>query len=155
MSELVRLVVFLLDGQRYALPLSSVTRIVCAAEVTPIPNAPAIVFGVVNLQGSVIPVLDVRQRFQLPRREIGVADQFLIAQTRWRSVALVVDKAQGLVEREASDVVNSNLITPGLGALQGVVKLDDGLVLIHDLEQFLSLDEARTLDEAMERAEPC
>jgi purine-binding chemotaxis protein CheW len=153
MGDLARLVVFLLDEQRYALPLSCVTRIVCAAEVTPIPNAPAIVFGAINLQGSVIPVLDVRQRFRLPRREIGVTDQFLIAQTRWRSVALVVDEAQGLIEREASDVVGSNLITPGLDQFQGVVKLDDGLVLIHDLENFLSLDEVRALDTAMELAE--
>lgn len=152
MSEPVRLVVFLLDGQRYALPLSCVTRIVGAAQVMPIPNAPAIVFGAINLQGSVIPVLDVRQRFQLPQREIGVADQFLIAQTRWRSVALVVDETQGLVELDASDVVSSNLITPGLEQFQGVLKLDDGLVLIHDLEKFLSLDEARTLDDAMEHA---
>ncbi|WP_332775394.1 chemotaxis protein CheW [Polaromonas sp.] len=152
MSELVRLVVFFLDGQRYALPLSSVTRIVCAAEVTPIPNAPAIVFGALNLQGDVIPVLDVRQRFQLPQRQIGVTDQFLIAQTRQRSVALVVDEAQGLVERDASDVVSSHLITPGLEQFQGVVKLDDGLVLIHDLEKFLSLDEAHALDAAMEQA---
>lgn len=153
MSDLVRLVVFLLDGQRYALPLSSVTRIVCAAEVTPIPNAPAIVFGALNLQGNVIPVLDVRQRFQLPRRKIGVTDQFLIAQTRRRSVALVVDEAQGLLEREASDVVSANLITPGLEQFQGVVKLEDGLVLIHDLEKFLSLDEELALDAAMEQVE--
>lgn len=153
MSDLVRLVVFLLDGQRYALPLSSVTRIVCAAEVTPIPNAPAIVFGALNLQGNVIPVLDVRQRFQLPRRKIGVTDQFLIARTRRRSVALVVDEAQGLLEREASDVVSANLITPGLEQFQGVVKLEDGLVLIHDLEKFLSLDEELALDAAMEQVE--
>jgi purine-binding chemotaxis protein CheW len=153
MGDLARLVVFLLDEQRYALPLSCVTRIVCAAEVTLIPNAPAIVFGAINLHGSVIPVLDVRQRFQLPRREIGVTDQFLIAQTLGRSVALVVDEAQGLIEREASDVVDLNLITPGLDQFQGVVKLDDGLVLIHDLEKFLSLDEARALDTAMELAE--
>lgn len=153
MSDLVRLVVFFLDGQRYALPLSSVTRIVCAAEVTPIPNAPAIVFGALNLQGDVIPVLDVRQRFQLPRRKIGVTDQFLIARTRRRSVALVVDEAQGLLEREASDVVSANLITPGLEQFQGVVKLDDGLVLIHDLEKFLSLDEELALDAAMEQVE--
>lgn len=152
MSELVRLVVFLLDGQRYALPLSCVTRIVGAAQVMPIPNAPAIVFGAINLQGSVIPVLDVRQRFQLPQREIGVADQFLIAQTQRRSVALVVDETQGLVDRDASDVVSSNLITPGLEQFPGVLKLDDGLVLIHDLDKFLSLDEARTLDDAMEHA---
>lgn len=152
MNELIRLVVFLLDERRYALPLSSVMRIVSAAEVTLIPNAPAIVLGAINLQGSVIPVLDVRQRFQLPRREIGVTDQFLIAHTRCRSVALVIDEAQGLIERDVADVISSTLIAPGLEQFQGVLKLDDGLVLIHDLDKFLSLDEARALDDAMEHA---
>lgn len=152
MSALSQWVVFRLDEQRYALPLSSVTRIVAAAQVTPIPNAPAIVLGALNLHGDVIPVLDVRQRFQLPQREIGVADQFLIATTRGRLVALVVDEALGLVERQASDVIGANRITPGLDQFQGVLKLDDGLVLIHDLEKFLSLDEAQLLDRAMELA---
>jgi len=153
MSERVQLVVFLIDGQRYALPLTSVTHIVSAAAVTPLPNAPAMVFGALNLHGNVIAVLDVRQRFQLPQREIGLTDQFLIAQTQGRSVALVVDEAQGLVEREASDVINAHLITPGLDPFQGVLKLDDGLVLIHDLEKFLSLDQARLLDLALEQVE--
>lgn len=152
MAELVRLVVFILDGQRYALPLASVIRVVFAAEVTPIPNAPPVVLGALNLQGDVIPVLDVRQRFQLPQQEMGITDQFLIAQTRRRVVALLVDQVPGLVERPVCDVVGTHLITPGNESFQGVAKLDDGLVLIHDLEKFLSLDEAHALDAAMEQA---
>lgn len=152
MSELIQLVVFFLDGRRYALPLASVTRIVYAAEVTPLPNAPAIVLGALDLQGDVIPVLNVRRRFQLPEREIGVNDRFLIALTRRRTVALVVDEAQGVIEHAQSAIVSASLITPGIEQFQGVVKLADGLVLIHDLEKFLSLDEADMLDQAMERS---
>jgi purine-binding chemotaxis protein CheW len=151
MSELIQLVVFLLDERRYALSLAIVVRVVCAAEVTPLPNAPAIVLGAIDLHGDVIPVLNVRRRFQLPQREIGVNDQFLIARTRRRMVALVVDEAQGVIEHAQSAIVNASLITPGLEQFQGVVKLDDGLVLIHDLEKFLSLDEAHMLDQAMNR----
>jgi purine-binding chemotaxis protein CheW len=153
MSELIQLVVFFLDGRRYALPLAIVTRIVYAAEVTPLPNAPAIVLGAIDLQGEVIPVLNVRRRFQLPEREIGVNDQFLIALTRRRAVALVVDEAQGVIEHAQSAIVSAGLITPGLEQFRGVVKLADGLVLIHDLEKFLSLDEADMLDQAMDRSE--
>jgi purine-binding chemotaxis protein CheW len=155
MSKLIQLLVFLLDGQRYALPLSAVGRIVRAAEVTPLPNAPAIVIGVIDLQGDVIPVLNIRRRFQLPQREIGVSDQFMIARTERRVVALVVDEAQGVIERKSSDIIITNLIAPGLEQFLGVLKLDDGLVLIHDLEKFLSLDEARTLDQALDRADAC
>ena len=80
-------------------------------------------------------------------------DHFLIARTARRALALVIDEAHGVIEYAPSDLIDSDRIVPGLGQFQGVVKLDDGLVLIHDLEKFLSLDEARTLDEAMERAE--
>ena len=149
----MQLVVFRLDRQRYALPLAAVERIVCAVEVTPLPGAPAIVLGAVDVEGRVLPVLNLRRRFLLPEQEVSPVDQFLIAWTARRMVALVMDEAQGVIEREQSAVIRSDRIVPGLEQFQGVVKLDDGLVLIHDLEKFLSLDEARTLDEAMERAE--
>src|SRR6266853_41985 len=86
MSELTQLVVFRLDEERYALRLDVVERIVQAAEVTPLPNAPTIVLGLIDLEGRVLPVLNVRRRFRLPEREIGPADQFLIARTERRTV---------------------------------------------------------------------
>lgn len=153
MSELIQLVVFRLGEQHYALPLAAVERIVRAVEVTPLPGAPAIVLGAIDVEGRVLPVLNLWRRLRLPEREIGPADQFLIAWTARRAVALVMDEAQGVIEREQSAVIASDRIVPGIEQFQGVVKLDDGLVLIHDLEKFLSLDEARALDEAMERAE--
>lgn len=149
MSGPLQLVVFRLDEQRYALPLAAVERIVRAVDVTPLPNAPLIVLGVIDVRGRVLPVLDIRRRFLLPERALSPADQFLIARTAPRAVALVVDEAQGGVERPLSGVTGSTQIVPGLEQFQGVVQLDDGLVLIHDLEKFLSLDEVRALDQAM------
>ena len=151
MSASVQLVVFRLDGQRYALALAAVERIVRAAEVTLLPNAPPIVLGALDVEGRVLPVLDVRRRFGLRQREITPADQFLIARTAPRAVVIVVDEAQGVIERPQAEIIGSSEIVPGLEQVEGVVRLDDGLVLIHDLEKFLSLDEARALDEAMNR----
>ncbi|WP_211465561.1 chemotaxis protein CheW [Collimonas silvisoli] len=153
MNELNQLVVFFLDGRRYALPLATVTRIIYAADVTPLPNAPAVVLGAIDLQGEVIPVLNIRRRFLLPERAIGVNDQFLIALTQRRTVALVVDETQGICEHEHAAILSTNLIAAGLEQFQGVIKLDDDLVLIYDLEKFLSLDEACMLDEAIDRSE--
>lgn len=149
MSELIQLVVFCLDELRYALPLAAVERIVRAAEVTLLPNAPPIVLGAIDVAGRILPVLDVRRRFGLRQREITPADQFLIARTAPRTVVLVVDEAEGVIERSQAEIIGSREIVPGLEQFEGVVRLDDGLVLIHDLEKFLSLDEARALDEAM------
>jgi purine-binding chemotaxis protein CheW len=153
MSERMQLVVFRVDEQRYALALDAVARIVRAVEVTPLPGAPHIVLGVIDVEGSVLPVLSIRRRFQVPQREIAPTDQFLIAWAAGRAVALVIDEVQGVMEREQSAVTPSHGIAPGLEQFEGIVTLDDGLVLIHDPQKFLSLDDARALDDAMDRAE--
>lgn len=150
MSEIAQLVVFRLDDRRYALPLAVVERVVRAVDVTPLPKAPPIVLGAINVQGRVLPVLNVRRRFLMPDREIDQADWFLLAHTARHRVVLVVDESEGVVERPQAEVVLSTQIVPGLEQFPGVLRLDDGLVLIHDLERFLSLDEARALDEAMD-----
>ena len=62
-----RWVLFALDAGRYALPLESVERIVRAAEITPLPNTPAVVLGALDIAGDILPV------FSLRRRQIGRA----------------------------------------------------------------------------------
>ena len=149
----MELVIFRLNGQRYALPLTVVERIIQAVEVTPLPGAPAVVLGAINVAGCVLPVLNIRRRFFLPEREVVPSDHFLIARTARHTLALVIDEVHGVIEHEPSAVIGADRMVPGLEQFQGVVKLDDGLVLIHDLEKFLSLDEAHALDTAMEEVE--
>ena len=150
MGDTVQLLLFRLDHQRYALPLATVEHVVQSVEVTPLPHAPTIVLGAINVHGQVLPVLNVRRRFLLSEREVVPTDWFLIAHTARRTVVLVVDQSDGLVERPRTEIIPSSQVAPGLDAFPGVVRLDDGLVLIHDLDQFLSLDEARTLDDAID-----
>src|SRR6266851_1151553 len=147
-------VVFCLDKGRYALPLAAVDRIVRAVQVTALPLAPDIVLGAIDVEGRVLPVFNIRRRFRLPERTIEPADHFLIDRTAQRTVVLVIDAAQGVLERPATAMIDAASIAPDLGHLQGVIQLEDGLVLIHDLEHFLSPDEARKLDEAMNQQAP-
>ncbi|MFZ2444826.1 MAG: chemotaxis protein CheW [Syntrophobacteraceae bacterium] len=151
MNEPVRLVVFHLDEQRYALLLSAVERVVRAVEVTPLPAAPAIVLGVINVEGRIVSVIDVRKRFRLPEKEMTVYDHLIIAQTARRTVALPADSASTIVEVSAGEIIHASRILPQLEYVDGVAKLDDGMVLIHDLDKFLSLEEEDALDEAMPR----
>ncbi len=144
-----QLVVFALDEQRYALHLSAVERIVRVAEVTPLPKAPEIVLGVINVQGQIIPVADIRRRFRLPEREIDLSDQLIIAKTSKRTVALVVDEVTGVIESPEQKLIPAKEILPGTDYVEGVMKLEDGLILIHDLATFLSLEEENTLDLAL------
>ncbi|MCJ7579526.1 MAG: chemotaxis protein CheW, partial [Candidatus Aminicenantes bacterium] len=138
-NRINRLVLFTLDEQRYALHLHAVTRVVRIVEITPLPKTPEIVRGVVNVQGQVIPVVNIRKRFRLPERELELSDQLIIANTTRRSVALVVDAVEGVMELSGQNKIPAEEILSGTEYIEGVIKLKDGLVLIHDVDKFLSL----------------
>lgn len=147
--DLHQIVVFTLDEPRCALHLSAVERVVRAVEVTPLPKAPEIVLGVINAQGQIIPVVDVRKRFRLPAREMSTDDRFIIARTSKRLVALAVDSVVGMRELANCDVVDAEQSLPFAEYIQGAAKVADNIVLIYDLDKFLSLDEERMLDAAL------
>jgi len=146
-----KLVVFMLDEQRYGLRLPVVERVVGAVEVTPLPKSPEMVLGVINLQGRVIPVVNVRRRFRLQERAIGLKDHFIIARTSRRLVALVVDGVADVISCSEAQIVASGEILPGLEHVEGVLKLPDGMILLHDLDLFLSLDEEHALEAALQQ----
>ncbi len=150
MKNLNHLIVFALDRQRYALPLPVVDRVVRMVAITPLPKAPDIVLGVVNIQGRIIPVIDMRRRFRLPEREIALTDQLVVAHTVRRPVALVADAVQDVITCAEQSLIAAENILPQVKYVEGVVKLTDGLILIHDLDKFLSLEEESSLDQALE-----
>jgi purine-binding chemotaxis protein CheW len=146
------LVVFSLDDRRYALALDRVQRSIRAIAITPFPAAPAIVLGIVDLGGVVIPVIDIRKRFNHPPRDIHLSDQLLIAETGKRIVALLVDGTAGVIDVPQGSFSPAGDILPGLELFHGAIKLDDGLVLIHDLNHLLSLEEENAIDRALKAA---
>ena len=145
-------IVFILDDQRYALYLSAVDRVVRMVHVTPLSSAPDIVLGVVCIQGRIVPVMNVRQRFNLPKREIALSDRLIFAHTKRRPIALVADAVTEVVECSAQNQIPAESILPEAKYLEGIIKFKDGLILIHDLEKFLSLEEENTLDLALDSA---
>ena len=147
------LLIFTLDEQRYALRLTDVDRIVRAAAITPLPKAPEVVLGVLDLHGQVIPVINLRRRFRLPERPLRVSDQFVIAQAKLRTVALVVDSAEGVLEGGGEAVTPPEQILAGIGHLEGVTRTEDGLVLIHDLATLLFPEEEELLARALQQGE--
>lgn len=149
MSQQHHLVVFSLEGQRYALPLSAVDRVIHAVELVHLPKAPEVVLGLINVQGQVIPVLDLRKTFRLPDKDMELSDHLIIAHTSRRKLALVVNAVHGVIERSEPEVVDAERIFPGIEHIGGVMKLEDDIILIHDLEKSLTLEEERGLAEAM------
>lgn len=152
------LVPFTLGDLRIALHLSSVTRVFRAVTVLALPGAPPIVAGVIDLHGSLVPVINLRKRLHLPDRLIAPSDQILLAevsdwtpgQLRKRAIALLVDTVLTVAEVRSHEVASGVSIVPGLENVDGIARLADGLLLIYDLDRCLSLSEGRALDAALE-----
>ena len=152
MSSSAQYVVFLLNEQRYTLPLSRVARVVAAVYITPLPQAPSTILGVINIQGHIVPVVNLRKYFRLPERELELSDQFLVVHTSRRTVALVVDTVLGVTDFPAHEIIPATQIVPSLGSLSGIIKTADEIFLIHDLDSCLSLDEEQILDGVLQAA---
>jgi len=132
------LVVWTLDERRYGLRVAAVERVLPAMAITPLPGAPPIVCGSVNLQGRIVAVVNMRRRLKLPERDPIPSDRLLLASTPRRRLAFFVDGVQGVVDYPAV----------------GIVELADDLLLIDDLDHLLSLDDEQGLERALSRAHP-
>jgi len=148
-DEEIQLVTFKLDDQEYALDIANVVQVVRMVATTPMPEAPKIVRGVINVRGKVIPVIDVRKRFNLPTRTYDLDTQLLIAQTNGRLMALIVDAVSELLTMPAGSIEPPSEIAPQMKRLSAVGKLDDRLLLVLDLNRILTFEEERRLEAVM------
>ncbi len=86
----------------------------------------------------------------VPRREIVLTDRLIFAHMKWRPVALVADSVTGVVECSGQSLIPAEEILHEFKYLEGIIKFRDGLILIHDLDKFLSLEEEECLDVALD-----
>jgi len=144
-----QIVVFTLDSLTYALPLNSVVKVIHAIEIRPLPEAPEIIAGIINIKGQIIPVADIRRRLKLETRDINADDRFIITDTGTREIALIVDTVAGirdLAPEHLESLADTNIYPRNI---KGILKTADGIILIYDLSQFLSLDEEAKLEKAI------
>ena len=148
MTSASDMLLFKLAGQRFALPVDRVERVLLASAMTLLPQAPDTVAGLLNLAGRHLPVIDLRRRFDQPSKTLELEDYYIVARLRDRGVALWVDRIGEivpLVQPEKTDL-------PRLPHVRGVAELQDETVLIYDLDACLTADEAAQLDRAMAEA---
>ena len=135
--------VFELADGRYAVSLAAVDEIVRAVAVVPLPGAPALVEGIVDVHGEVAAVIDLRRAFDLPARPPLALDHFVVVRTPARLLVLRVDRVTGVTAVDPPDRVPAAVAT---ASLEGSVRLADGLVLVHDVDRLVSSVEGATLD---------
>lgn len=144
-------VIFNIEKSRFALKISVVERILRAVEITPLPKAPEIVLGIINVQGQIIPVVNIRKRFMILERELELTDIFIVTRTDKRVIAIVANGVSGVAERLEQEVTMAEQLLPGIKYVDGIVKLEDGTIVIIDLDKFLSLEEEEKLDTEMRK----
>ncbi len=148
LDDHLEVVVVDVDGVRCALAAVEVVELHPVVLIAPLPGAPAAVEGVVDLRGTVVPVFDLRARLGLTRRPPILSDHLVFARVGSRVVGLRVDRAVDLAVIDTSRIEEGLALAPA-PYVSGVARLDDGLVLIHDLATFLTSEEAVALDEAL------
>jgi purine-binding chemotaxis protein CheW len=139
---------FELDGHRYALVAAEVREITRAALPTRLAQAPSLVEGLINVRGQVAVVLDMRARFQLPVRPIQPSDMFLVCHVKQRLVALRVDNVLTLCSIPRQQLVLAAEASSSTLHVRGVFALPDGLLFLGDLATFLSDAESESLARA-------
>lgn len=144
-------VLFAVGELDLALNLAAVERVIRAVDISPLPDTPRGVLGVINMQGRLVPVLGMRARFGLPAREVRAADYLIIARLRSRVVALLADTVAGVVPASQSQIIQSSEILPEMECFPGVIKLQGNLIFLHDLEKFLSNEDYDALQLALIR----
>ncbi|HEY0971117.1 MAG TPA: chemotaxis protein CheW [Gemmatimonadales bacterium] len=142
------LLLFSIDDLRFALPVSAVRETVRAVAITPLAGAPGVVEGVIDVRGTVTPVLDMRARFRLPPRPVRPSDHMVLAEAAGRQVALRVDRVLEVATVTGEDVRAARDDDPSMRHLAGVARLPDGLVLVGDLDAFLTQGEREALEVA-------
>ncbi|HWQ67948.1 MAG TPA: chemotaxis protein CheW [Methanospirillum sp.] len=139
---------FMVDSQKFGIPVSHTDHVVRMVMITPIIAAPKAVAGIVNYHGVILPVFSVRRRFLLNERSPGQDDVLIIAGTMRRKVALIADQILGVVDL-SEELITAEKILPGITGVRGVIRTGDGMILISDLDDFLLPEEEESLITAL------
>lgn len=148
-GDALDLLVFELAGARYALELACVREVLRAVFITPLPDAPPVVEGVVDIRGEIVPVYDLRARFDLPARALTPDEVLIAAWTGERRVAIRAETVEWMAQVPVTAVSDPSGFRLGSRRIKGVLQLEDGLVLIQDLAAFLDQAEADSLGRAL------
>lgn len=149
MTENRHCVVFSLDDRYFALPLSAVERIARAAAITPLPSKLDLVMGVINLQGRILPVINIRKRFSMTEKPLSADHHFIVGRTHDKQVAILVDNVLDITEIPESELVTRNEILSTLPFISGVIKQQENMVLVHDLNELLSPKDLEKIEKAI------
>lgn len=136
-SDADQYLTILLAGETYAVPILKIQEIKGIGTITPVPNAPSFVKGVMNLRGTVVPVLDMREKFGLARGEYDKFTVTVVVTVGARIVGLVVDAVSDVLNVTPADIVPVPELADGVDTsfLTGMAKVGESIVSLLDIEK--------------------
>jgi len=150
-SDILQLVGFQLGEEEYGIDILKVQEINRVTEITKIPHSPDFVEGVINLRGNVIPIIDLRKRFNMPEREHDKQTRIVVGEIEDRTVGFVVDAVSEVIRMDSNLVEPPPAIIVGTDDIgkyiKGVGKLDDKLLILLDIDSMFSEQEQDQLSE--------
>ncbi|MGC9313497.1 MAG: chemotaxis protein CheW [Sediminispirochaetaceae bacterium] len=146
-----QLVTFQLGQELYGIDIMSVDGIVRVEDVRPIPNAPIYVEGIFNLRGEIIPIINLHKRFQIKKAVMSEEDKllsgFIIIEIDGMKLGMVIDKVSRVLTIDLDKMQPPPQMISGIGAeyIQGVVKRDEGYLIVLDIQRLFDPKELQQL----------
>jgi purine-binding chemotaxis protein CheW len=139
---------FNLGEEVYGIPITHVINIIELQKITEVPDMPSHIRGVINLRGSVIPVMDLRLRFRLPAKDYDDRTCIIIVKVSEKSVGFICDTVAEVHDIPAHDIEEPLQFKKSDDTAQyisGLGKVGDDVRILLDVEKVLSEEDARVL----------
>lgn len=148
-----QLVVFDLAHEFYGVDIGAVNTIIRMQEITKIPRTPEFVEGVINLRGSIVPVIDLRKRFGLPVSDATKSSRIVVVEAGGQMIGMVVDAVAETLRLSADMIEPPSPVVVNVDSayVRGVGKQENRLVILIDLEKVLTEKELDTLSNVEKR----
>ncbi|MBI4743892.1 MAG: purine-binding chemotaxis protein CheW [Actinobacteria bacterium] len=136
---------FFLAEEKYGIAVNKVYKIVRMIEITHLPKMPEFIEGIINLRGSVIPVIDLRKRLGLPQKEYTLSTPIVITEIQNKIIGIVVDSVSSVLGLREENIEIPTELIPFSNYLRGVGKLENELLLILDMDKLITREEKELL----------
>lgn len=142
-DNLIHLVSFSLGRENYGVDIMRIREIIRMVDITKVPRAPEFIEGVINLRGSVIPVINLRTRIKLPRKEYDKSTRIIVLEMKQSVIGFIVDEVKEVLRISESIMAPPPLLTVGKNVdyITSVAKLDNCLIILIDPERLLTSSE--------------